>query len=122
VNNEPVAAIGGKARSKKRSVEDWVLAIDELVVNQKRTVFEIGDLLIQAEAELPKKHFLNVVKASGLKSKQTANNYMRVARAPHLRKPDIFKHLPTTVGALIDLAAWSENELAEGIRTRNVHP
>ena len=122
MKTKPVAAPGDTTRPKKRSVEDWVLAIDELIGKQKRTVFEVGELLIQADAELPKKHFRDVVKASGLRSRQNANNYMRVARAEHLRKPDIFKHLPTSVGALIDLAAWSEREVTEAIRTKIIHP
>jgi hypothetical protein len=37
-------------------------------------------------------------------------------------KPEVFPHLPTTVGALIDLAAWSDGAIAEGIRTRIIHP
>ena len=112
MNTKPVALTGDTPRSKKKSVEDWISAIHELIGKQKRTVFEIGDLLIQAEAELSKKNFGNVAKASGLRSKQTANNYMRVARAEHLRKPDMFKRLPTSVGALIDLAAWEDREIS----------
>jgi hypothetical protein len=107
---------------KKRSVEHWVSAIDELIGKQKRTSFEIGDLLIKAEAELAKTHFAKVVRSSGLRSKQNAHNYMRVARAKHLRKPEIFNLLPTTVGALIDLAAWSENEITQGITAGIIHP
>ena len=121
MRSKPVVATGDTPRSKKKSVEDWVLAIDELIGKQKRTVFEIGDLLIQAETELSKKNFGNVAKASGLRSRQNANNYMRVARAGHLRKPEVFKHLPTSVGALIDLAAWSEREVTEAVRTKIIH-
>ena len=119
---KPVAAPGDTTQPKKRSVEDWVLAIDELIGKQKRTVFEVGDLLNQADAQLSKKHFRDVVKSSGLRSKQNANNYMRVARAAHLRKPDIFKHLPTSVGALIDLAAWENREIQFGLRDGVIHP
>ena len=122
MKTKPVAAPGDTTRPKKRSVEDWVLAIDELIGKQKRTVFEIGDLLIQAETELAKKPFSNAVKASGLRSKQNANNYMRVARAEHLRKPDIFKHLPASVGALIDLAAWGDREIDFGLQNGVIHP
>jgi hypothetical protein len=122
MKTKPVAALGDTPPLKKRSVEDWISAIDELIGKQKRTVFEIGDLLIQAEAALPKTQFRNVLKASGLRSKQNANNYMRVARAEHLRKPKIFDHLPTTVGTLIDLAAWSERQVTEAIRTKIIHP
>ena len=118
MNTKPVALTGDTPRSNKKSVEDWISAIDELIGKQKRTVFEIGDLLIQAEAELSKKNFGNV----GLRSKQTANNYMRVARAEHLRKPDMFKRLPTSVGALIDLAAWEDREIEFGLRDGVIHP
>jgi hypothetical protein len=115
------AAAGNTNRPEKRSVEEWVSEIDKLIGNQKRTVFEIGDLLIRAEEDLSKKNFGVAVKASGLKSRQNANNYMRVARAQHLRQPEIFKHLPTCVGALIDLAAWTDREIQFGLRDGVIH-
>jgi hypothetical protein len=102
---------GDTARPEKRSVEDWVLAIDGLIVKQKRTVFDIGDLLIAAEGELSKKNFQTVIKTSGLKTKKTAQNYMRVARKEILRRPGVFEKLPLSVGALIDLAAWRDFEI-----------
>lgn len=100
----------------------WVLAIDELIGQQKRTAFDIGDLLIGAAGKLARKTFNDVVKASGLRSKQNANNYMRVARAAHLRKPEIFPNLPTSVGALIDLAAWEDREIEFALRDGVIHP
>lgn len=107
---------------RKRTVEDSILKIDELIGQQKRTVFEIGDLLVSMQAEMPKSHFRNAVKGSGLRSMQTANNYMRVAKAEHLRKPDVFPHLPTTVGALIDLACWKDWPIERAIQNRIIHP
>jgi hypothetical protein len=47
---------------------------------------------------------------------------MRVARDEFLRRPEIFKHLPVAVGALIDLAAWSNSEIKEAIRQKIIHP
>jgi hypothetical protein len=113
---------GDAARPEKRSVEAWVLAIDGLIVKQKRTVFEIGDLLIAAEGELSKKNFQTVIKTSGLKTKKTAQNYMRVARKEILRRPDVFEKLPLSVGTLIDLAAWSDSEIEWAISNGIIKP
>lgn len=120
MNSKP-SATQSSTWPERQNVEYWVSAIDDLIVKQKRTVFEIGDLLIEAADILSKNKFGIAVKTSGLKSKQTANNYMRVARSGCLRKPEVFEHLPVAVGALIDLAAWSDGEIAEGIRTRVIH-
>jgi hypothetical protein len=106
----------------KRSVEDWVAEISGLVAKQRLSVFEIGDVLLQAEAGLSKKSFGNVVKLSGIRSKQNAKNYMRVAGEDNLRRPGILEHLPVTVGALIDLAAWSTGEIDSAIREGILHP
>src|SRR6266436_2099786 len=110
-----------QSKRPKRSVEDWVAEIDGLVVKQRLSIFEVGDLLLQAEVELSKKNLQTVVKRSGLKSKQNAQNYMRVARAELLRRPGIFEHLPVSAGALIDLAAWSASEIEHAIREKILH-
>ncbi|MFM9899014.1 hypothetical protein [Sphingorhabdus sp.] len=108
-------------RSNKRSVDEWAAVIDTKIGSQRSSLFDLGDLLLSAQDELSKTNFKKAVKASGLKSDVTANNYMRVANSKHLRDPAIIKHLPTTVGALIDLAAWDPRELRkaadEGILT-----
>ncbi len=110
-----------KAGSNKRSVDEWAAEIDTTIGSQRRSLFDLGDLLLSAQDELSKTNFKKAVKASGLKSDVTANNYMRVANSKHLRDPAIINHLPTTVGALIDLAAWDPRELRkaadEGILT-----
>ena len=113
---------GNSSEAPRRTVDEWVSVIDKLVGRQKLAVFDIGDTLVLAKGALSKKEFSKVVRDSGLKSKQNANNYMRVAQAEHLRKPDVFPHLPTSVGALIDLAAWDEGPFGEGIRTGIIHP
>ena len=110
-----------KAGSNRRSIEEWAAEIDTTIGSQRRSLFDLGDLLLSAQDELSKTNFKKAVKASGLKSDVTANNYMRVANSKHLRDPAIINHLPTTVGALIDLAAWNTQELRkaadEGILT-----
>jgi hypothetical protein len=111
-----------QSKRAKRSVEDWVAEIEGLVAKQRLSIFEVGDLLLQAEVELSKKNLQTVVKRSGLKSKQNAQNYMRVARAELLRRPGIFEHLPVSAGALIDLAAWSASEIEHAIREKILHP
>jgi hypothetical protein len=100
-----------KAGSNKRSVDEWAAEIDTTIGSQRRSLFDLGDLLLSEQDELSKTNFKKAVKASGLKSDVTANNYMRVANSKHLRDPAIINHLPTTVGALIDLAAWDPREL-----------
>ena len=109
-------------RSHKLSDDAWVSKINVLIGTQRTTVFEIGDALLAAKAETPKVRFQTIIKSSGLKSKKTAENYMRVARNDYLRKPKIMDKLPTNVGALIDLAAWSDGAIDLGIFKNIIHP
>jgi hypothetical protein len=108
--------------SNKRSVLDWAEKFDELLLREKKIVFEIGDALIAAQEELTKKGFLEAIAKSGLKMKTTALNYMRVAQAEILRTPEVQKHLPSGVGALIDLAAWTPDEIDRAIKNDILHP
>jgi hypothetical protein len=66
--------------------------------------------------------FQLVVKNSGLRSTSSADNYMRVAENEFLRKPAIMEHLPVGIGALIDVAAWTEMEVEACIRDKTMHP
>ena len=97
-------------------ITDWVARIDAIIKKQQRTVFELGDLLNEAKAQLAKKDFLEVIKQSGLRSKSNAENYMRVASKAILRLPEVEKHLPNGTGALIDIAAWPDEEIKYAIR------
>jgi hypothetical protein len=106
----------------QRSVDEWVSSIDQMITAQRSGVFEVGDHLIQAQNELTKKKFSEVIKQSGIKSRQNAQNYMRVATRKFLRRPEIFRQLPTSVGSLIDLAAWPDKDIEEAIRQEVVRP
>jgi len=39
-----------------------------------------------------------------------------------LRKPEVFKHLPLTIGVLIDLAAWPRDQVGNAIAQGILHP
>jgi len=108
--------------SNSRSPEEWAEKLNEFIAVQRRTVFEIGEALLLAEEELSKKDFVTAIKMSGLKTKTTANNYMRVAESELLKNRDLQKHLPTGVGALIDLAAWKKDDFALAIKEGALHP
>ena len=105
-----------------RSPEEWAEKFNEIMAVQRRTVFEIGEALLLAEQELSKKDFATAIKMSGLKTKTTANNYMRVAESEVLKNRDLQKHLPTGVGTLIDLAAWTKEEFALAVKEGALHP
>lgn len=111
-----------KSNSNKRSPEDWASQFDEKLAAQRRSIFELGDLLILAKDELSKSDFAKAVKSSGLNSISNANNYIRVAESVILKDKDIQKHLPMTVGALIDLAAWKKEEIGAAIKDGVLHP
>jgi hypothetical protein len=117
------AAIANRSKGlSSAALNDWVRKIDGLIAKQRLSIFEIGDVLIKGDAELTKKDFQTIVKLSGIKSKPTALNYMRVARREILRTAGIIEFLPTTAGTLIDLAAWENDEIRESIRQRVLHP
>jgi hypothetical protein len=108
--------------SNRLSPEDWAQRFDLLLLIERKIVFEIGDALIAAQEELSKAGFLEAIKKSGLRTKTTALNYMRVAQSEHLRAPEVQQQLPATVGALIDLAAWKEDEIKAAIEKNVLHP
>lgn len=115
-----------QARRKSRADEavkrEWVDKINERFGNQTRSIFDTGDILVEAKQALVDKDFREVVKATGIKTFKTADNYMRVARNEYLRKPGIFEHLPPTVGTLIDLAVWEEEMLLKAIKADWLNP
>jgi hypothetical protein len=103
----------GAASKSDILVSEWVARIDALIKKQQQIVFEIGDLLLKAKEALSAKHFVAVIRRSGLKSKSNAENYMRVASKTILRQLDRGHNLPHGVGALIDIAAWSDEEITQ---------
>ena len=111
-----------KSNSNKRLPEEWASQFDEKLAAQRRSIFELGDLLILAKDELSKSDFAKAVKSSGLNSISNANNYIRVAESVILKDKDFQKHLPMTVGALIDLAAWKKDEIGAAIKDGVLHP
>jgi hypothetical protein len=116
-------------KSYEGLVSTWVTRIDALLKKiedlreqKRRTVFEIGELLIEAKVRFDNKDFRKVVEQSGLKSKSNAENYMRVASKTILRKPEIEPHLPKSVGALIDVAAWPDEQIQVAVENKVMKP
>lgn len=112
---------------RKSSIDDaakkeWIDRINQRFSNQRSSIFDTGDILVEARQTLTDKDFREVVKATGLRSFSNADNYMRVAKHEFLRKPGIFEHLPPTVGALIDMACWDEEQLLKAIKEGFLHP
>lgn len=108
--------------SNKWSAAEWAQKFDALLATSRRTVFEIGEALLLAEQELSKAAFAEAIKKSGIGTKISANNYMRVAQSKVLKLPHIQKCLPTGVGALIDLAAWKQEEIVQAIKDKVLQP
>lgn len=111
-----------KSRADVATKKEWADRINERFGNQTRSIFDTGDILVEAKQSLVDKDFREVVKATGIKTFKTADNYMRVARNEYLRKPGIFEHLPPTIGTLIDLAVWEEEMLLKAIETKWLCP
>jgi hypothetical protein len=101
-------------------VQEWVDKIKSVLASAQSAVFEIGSLLIAAKRELKAKEYVDVVIKAGLNCTSNADNYIRVAKAPHLLKHQ--GDLPVGVGALIDLVPWSETEIKKSIEDRVLHP
>jgi hypothetical protein len=109
-------------RSNRRTPQEWAKEFDELVASERLAIFAIGRALIAAQEELSKKDFASAIKLSGLRTRTTAMNYMRVADSKVLSDQQVQPNLPTGVGALIDLAAWEEDEIKAAIENKVLHP
>jgi hypothetical protein len=116
------------APARKKVVLEWTLKINDAWKSAKdrvyQSVFEIGTMLVEAKEQLSDKEFSTMVGGTILKSRSNALNYMRVARRPFLRHPDVFPYLPLKVGVLIDLAAeaWAEADMRRAIEQGVIHP
>src|SRR5687767_6850789 len=88
------------------TAEDYISSIKlELakVTEATSATFTIGDLLAAAKETVPD-DFVQIVRDTGLKATSNADAYVRIAGATHLRKAEFLAHLPSGLGALIDLA------------------
>lgn len=103
-------------RANQATVDEWIGRIQTAMGEHRRGVFQIGDLLVLAEEQLSKSAFKKVVAGAGIKSESSTNNYRRVARNKYMRDPEVFKHLPTSVGALIVMASWKKEGMLMAIK------
>jgi len=101
---------------------DWVEKIDGAIGNNLLAVFAVGNIIVAAKNELPKDGYRQVIARSGIKSVSTANNYKRVAEKLEFKDPDVARHLPPTVGVLIDLVKWSKEQLMRAIEEKILTP
>jgi hypothetical protein len=111
-----------KHKANPGLVEEFVDKIRASRDLQRRSVIDTGQLLVEAKSQLTGADFRSVVKKAGLQSMPTAENYMRVAQAPHLQNPEFRSFLPVGVGALIDIAAWTEEAIRDCIAAGVMRP
>jgi hypothetical protein len=102
------------SRKNTVPVSEWVDRISALITKTRETVFEIGEALAQAKEQLTQKNYKELLARLPM-SKSTADNYIRAASSSILRDPNITKHLPNGVGALIDVAAWKDDDIKNAI-------
>ena len=97
--------------------------LQEMREGQVTLIFSVGKKLREAKEDgIGPKNYEIAVKQSGLHSISNANNYIRVSDNGRFTRRDIRDHLPVTVGALIDLVKWSEDELRKCIAAGVLHP
>ena len=111
------------------NVEDWTARIkvkwdkvQESSVALRASIFDLGTELAEAKKRLSYAAFKTVIAKSGVWSLSTADNYIRVAKAGHLRLSEFQAHLPMGVGVLIDLAAWDAASIKKCIAQGYMHP
>jgi hypothetical protein len=101
--------------------DGWVERISKFTARMRaleetgtRDVIEqIGTALAQAHGELTRKEYRKLRLTLNLGSMSTARNYRRVCEKRILWTDGIKEHLPTSIGARIDLAAWDDEEIDE---------
>lgn len=110
------------SRKNTVPVSEWVTRINALITKTREAIFAIGEALTRAKEQLTKKDYKELLVRLQM-SQSTADNYMRIASRPIFREPTITKQLPNGVGALIDIAAWNDddikNAISEGVMKPN---
>jgi hypothetical protein len=121
-------AIEAIPQTRKEIMAEWTDKVNDAWKSAKKSVyqsvFDIGDLLVQAKEELSDNEFSGMVTGSILESRSNALAYMRVARKDCLREEAIFRHLPLKVGVLIDLGCetWTREHIVQAITEGVINP
>lgn len=112
------ATLEARSPANPTYVKEWEQKIKQAVTDQRKSIFEVADLLRHCSVVLYKKDFMKCWKAAGFTSWTSVQNYIRVAEAEHLRKPEFQPYLPARVGHLIDLVTWTEDEIRAAINSK----
>ena len=101
-------------------VEARIQELVTTITKEKTSFFETADVLAKNKRECNPDTFKDIYRAAGI-GRKSADNYLRVANAKHLRKPEFLPYLPTTAGPLIDLAnsdKWTEEKIKKCINAK----
>jgi hypothetical protein len=103
--------------------EGWIAEINLAFVCQTGWVFETGDRLLQANAELPHGQWMSMFESRKLKfGLRTGEMLMAVARHPTLRNSKYFSSLPSAWSILYVLSRLPAEFVEQGVLSGVIHP
>jgi Protein of unknown function (DUF3102) len=104
------------------AVEKWVDRIATAWQKQIPSIFEVGNFLEAAKAELKHGQFVEMVKNKLPFSRQTANKLMKIAQFEPFRNDAARRHLPANWTILNHLCLLTEEKFEEGVKNGIINP
>lgn len=101
---------------------EFVERISALWHRSRELVLALGRALTDAKAALPYGEFTAMIENDLPFSPDTAQHFMRIANDPRLSDPVILPALPTSVHALDEVRKLSDDQLADGVASGEIHP
>lgn len=108
------------------SREKWAERISAAWREQVPSIFETGNLLESAKAELiangKRREWLKMIKEELPFGKRTANMLIAIATHDNLRSEKHVSHLPAHWGTLYELTKLTPEQFDAGIKSRAINP
>lgn len=100
----------------------WVERISAAWSNQLEDIFQTGNLIEAAKAELPHGEYLKMVKDELPFSRSAASILMQIADNDNLRNGEHIHHLPVSWGTLYELTKLTDEQFDAAITNGMIHP
>jgi hypothetical protein len=108
-------------KNRESRIEYYAVRIEKTWHKALESIFAVGDLLIEAQAELKPKEYSSLLRSGKMPfKKRTAEKLIAIAKKKHLRKPYFMKHLPPCWTTLDVLQQLSPAKLRAEIKSESV--
>lgn len=100
----------------------WAARIAENWRSSIQGIIATGELIAEAKADLPKRHFKEMVKDQLPFGRQTAYKLMAIAADPRVSNVAYMRHFPASWGSLYEITKLDNAEFEARISDGTIHP